>query len=101
MIDIELCCKVNFEKKIIEFNSDEFTNEIKRITKEKNITQEKLFSEVEEKTGFSESKVKRWKSGDTKLKNGMILKVFVMPQMQKWKILCPLILKIKSSIHTY
>lgn len=67
MIDIELCCKVNFEKKIIEFNSDEFTNEIKRITKEKNITQEKLFSEVEEKTGFSESKVKRWKSGDTKL----------------------------------
>lgn len=68
MIDIELCSKINYEKKIIEFNSNEFTNEIKRITKKKNTTQQKLFGEVEEKTGFSESKVKKWKSGSTELK---------------------------------
>ncbi len=67
MIDIELCSKINFEKKIIEFNSDEFTKEIKRITKKKNTTQEKLFGEVVEKIGFSESKFKKWKSGSTEL----------------------------------
>lgn len=67
MIDIELCSKINFKKKIIQLDPDEFTREVKRITKEKNITQEQLFSQVEEKTGFSESKIKRWKSGATEL----------------------------------
>lgn len=63
MIDRELCNEKNFVGKIIEFSSKEFTDEIKRITKENNITQELLFARVEEETGFSESKIKRWKSG--------------------------------------
>ena len=61
MIDRELCNEKNFVGKIIEFSSKEFTDEIKRITKENNITQELLFARVEEETGFSESKIKRWK----------------------------------------
>lgn len=63
MIDKELISKENYDGKIIEFNKDDFTKEIKRITREKNITQEQLFSIVEEKTSFSESKQKRWKAG--------------------------------------
>lgn len=62
-VDKDLLSKPNYDKKIIWFDSEKFTNEVKRITKERNITQEQLFSFVEEKLKFSESKQKRWKAG--------------------------------------
>lgn len=62
-VDKDLLSKPNYDRKIIMFDSDKFTNEVKRITKERNITQDQLFSIVVEKLNFSESKQKRWKAG--------------------------------------
>lgn len=62
-VDKDLVSKQNYDKNIIKFDSKKFTYEVKKITKEKNITQEQLFSFVEEKLKFSESKQKRWKAG--------------------------------------
>ena len=63
MIDSELCNSQNYKNGIIEFDSKKFTEEVKKITKEKNINQEQLLNTLEENTGFSVSKIKRWKSG--------------------------------------
>lgn len=66
MIDSELCNSQNYKNGIIEFDSKKFTEEVKKITKEKNINQEQLLNTLEENTGFSVSKIKRWKSGKKK-----------------------------------